>query len=161
MKKIVFIFWSIIFLAVSSAQATPPSEILLKYDSQGKTLHVTIKHVSSHLRKHHIRKLEVYKNDIQVGDYNYNNQTKATEQDQNVQMEAVAGDVIRVLAICSEAGRGEATLTIPVVSREETSEPSAKDTAVEPSVNETPSDSETPADTETPMDSSAETQPVP
>ncbi|MFA5087825.1 MAG: hypothetical protein WC552_02185 [Candidatus Omnitrophota bacterium] len=98
---------------VVKAQATAPSQIFLDYDQDNKMLHVEVKHVSQSPRTHYIRKLVVYQNDQQIHTLHFSSQTSATAQVKDVPLEAGPGDNIRVLAVCSEAGRGEGTLVIP------------------------------------------------
>ena len=94
------------------AWARPPSEILLSYDYQMKQLHIDIKHVTNDISEHRIRKLTIYKNDTEVDRIHFSAQTSATGLVTDVAIEAAPEDVLRVEAVCSEAGRGEASLTV-------------------------------------------------
>ncbi len=108
------IFFLVCFLCFSTAvQATPPSKIDLSYDENTKKLHIDITHPSSHLRKHHIRKITILKNDKQVQSINLTNQTNGNSVIDDIFIEAVKGDIIKVKAKCSDAGPKEESLIIP------------------------------------------------
>ena len=94
------------------AQAVPPSAIELSYDEDKKTLHVAVKHVSKNTHKDYIRKLNVYQNDKGPTSYYFPAQTSATELITDIPLDVNPKDVIRVEAVCSNAGRGEQTLVI-------------------------------------------------
>ncbi len=98
---------------VNPAAARPPSAVDLSYDTEKKDLHIEVHHVASNPRKHFIRKLSIDKNGQEVDSRSYAKQTTATMLIEDVPLEAVTGDVVRVEAICSEAGRKEATLVVP------------------------------------------------
>ena len=102
----------ILFFCSVYAYAHPPSEIALTYDPDTKMLHIDIKHVSDSLRKHHIRKLIIYKNDAEFKSFSYVTQ-KPPGLEEDALLDAEPGDTIRVKAVCSEAGSQEATLVIP------------------------------------------------
>ena len=59
-KYLLFAF--IVFLVSSKSFAHPPTDLTLEYDSTKKSLHISMAHVTHHMRRHHIRKIEVYKN---------------------------------------------------------------------------------------------------
>lgn len=102
----------ILMMLAGTAFSHPPTEMLLSYDKETKTLHVDIKHISDSLREHHIRRLIVYRNDEEAQDMNFNTQ-KPPGMDADVVVEAQPGDVLRVKAVCSEAGNKEQSLTVP------------------------------------------------
>ena len=93
--------------------ANSPSEIQLTYDQEKGRLHVVVKHVSTHMRKHYIRKIEVRKNNEPSVPYYYTSQTSPSELIVDIALKAVPTDTIHVEAICSQAGRAEETLVIP------------------------------------------------
>ena len=95
------------------ATANPPSEVILTYDPAKKNFHVEADHVTKNPRKHFIRKLFIDKNGIEVDSRSYVQQTTTTMLIVDIPLEAVTGDVLRVEAVCNEAGRKEATLVIP------------------------------------------------
>lgn len=96
-----------------TASARPPSEMNLSYDAPARNLHIEIRHVSINPRKHFIRRLLVYKNDEEVEKRAYVQQTTAAMLIEDVPLEAATGDVVRVEAVCNQAGRKDATLMIP------------------------------------------------
>lgn len=107
-----FILLLVIIFYCLPASARPPSKINLTYAKEEKMLLIDIEHVSSDQNDHYIRRVIVYKNGEEVAKYAYPIQEKPTGQAQDVKLEAKVGDEIRVLAICSKAGRKEETLVI-------------------------------------------------
>ncbi len=107
--------FGIIFLCGMNgrAMARPPTEINLSYDLEKKDLHVEARHVTKNSRKHFIRQIAVYKNDVEAEKRFYIQQTSALMLSADVALEAVTGDVLRVEAVCNEAGRKETTFAIP------------------------------------------------
>ena len=93
--------------------ATAPSAIDMEYDAENKIFHVEVKHISHNMNKHYIRRLIVYKNDEEVGKFTYPKQTSPNGLIEDLPLEAKSGDIIRVSAICNEAGPSEETFTIP------------------------------------------------
>ena len=110
-RKIYFALVFFFCLSVS-ALAHPPSQILLTYDKDTKMLHIDIKHVSDSLRKHHIRIVVVYKNDEEVKSFSYVTQ-KPPGLEEDVLLDVVSGDTIRVKVTDTEAGPREETMVIP------------------------------------------------
>ena len=123
MRKILLTAGLFIFCVVNAAWATPPSSIDLSYDPENKNLHIEIAHASHDPRAHHIRKVEVTRNDDKPIDLYFATQTTPAMLTTDVPLEAKEGDTIRVVAICSEAGRKEETLVIP---KEEKTSPEEK-----------------------------------
>lgn len=114
MKKFFILFiLSQLFQWIIPALAVPPSDILIEYNAEQKSLHVEVKHISHNINKHYIRRLIVYKNDIELKKFTYAKQTSATALIQDLPVDAIAGDVIRVKAICNESGPEEKTFVIP------------------------------------------------
>ena len=107
-----FLLWLSCFLT-SLSWATPPSEIKLEYDQDKKILHMELKHVSSNPRKHYLRRVFIYKNDDDAIERDYTTQTNAQGLIEDVAIDLKGGDKVRVLAVCSKAGRKEETLVIP------------------------------------------------
>jgi len=95
------------------AAAHPPSAMDASYDAEKKNLHVGMQHVTKNPRKHFIRRLSVVKNGEAVDDRSYVQQTTATMLVDDIHLEAVTGDVLRIEAICNKAGREEAVLVVP------------------------------------------------
>ena len=113
MKKILLIIGILLFGFINSVGATPPSSIELTYELDKKNLHIQIAHAAHDPHKHHIRKVEVSLNDEKPIDLYFATQTTPAFLMIDLTLEAKAGDTIRVLAICNEAGRREETLIIP------------------------------------------------
>ncbi len=102
----------LLLMMTGSALAHPPTEILLSYSKETKTLHISIKHISDSRREHNIRRVIVYRNDEEVQSLNYNTQ-KPPGMEDDIVVEAAAGDTLRIKAICREAGNREQSLSIP------------------------------------------------
>jgi hypothetical protein len=113
MRKIILFFVVLLFLVPKLVGAHPPSNMELEYDSEGKLLHITMRHVTNNSRKHRIRLLVVYKNGEQFANYYLPHQVSPKGIDTESALDAESGDEIKVQAVCSEAGRKEATLIIP------------------------------------------------
>lgn len=96
----------------SIAASHSPSEITFQYDFVQKKLYIEMRHVTRKTRKHYIRRLFVYKNDQEVQVFTYTHQGPVITFIQDVDLEAVKGDRLRVKAICSDAGRIEETWTV-------------------------------------------------
>ena len=113
MKKIFFVVLAVA-AGASAAFAHPPSELNLEYDLQNGSLHVSMTHVvTGSMREHHIREIILYKNDKEYSKHFFAKQTSGSQHAADLPLVAKTGDEIRVKAICSQAGYGEAVLTIP------------------------------------------------
>ncbi len=104
------VFFSLTFVCI--AQATPPRDLTLEYDQAAKTLHIHMTHISANAHKHHIRRIEVFKNDELVKAIRLVTQDTGRELSQDVTVEAKKGDVLRIKAICNQAGTAESSLTV-------------------------------------------------
>ena len=122
MKKV---FWVLLFSAAMAGNvfAHPPTEMVLSYDKETKTLHIDIKHVSDSLREHNIRRIIIYRNEEEAQALNFNTQ-KPPGLTEDVVVETKSGDILRVKAISSEGGKKEATLTVSVDESVEEAPPS-------------------------------------
>ena len=118
MKKIFFSIGILVFGLINSAWATSPSNIELTYNLQKKNLHIEITHAAHDPHKHHIRKVEVSLNDEKPINLYFASQTTPAFLIIDLALQAKAGDKIRVLAICNEAGRREQTLIVPEKDKE-------------------------------------------
>lgn len=112
MKRNIFLFLLVVGLLVQTVWAHPP-ETNLSYDAKAKMLHIEIKHVSSNLNNHRIREVEILKNDKTINHLYFARQPTPTGLTQDVPLEAVKGDRIRVRVISAKTGPKEETLTIP------------------------------------------------
>ena len=113
MKKTLFTVGILLSCLISFAWATPPSSIDLNYDAEKGNLHIEIAHAAHDPHQHHIRKVEVSVNDQKATNLYFATQTTPASLIIDLPLQAKGGDRIRVLAICSEAGRREETLIVP------------------------------------------------
>ena len=114
MKNVFRAALTVLFLFLSPfARAHPPSSIDLQYNLPDKILHIEIKHVTHDPREHHIRKILISVNSGEPQVVYLSTQTTPAYDSEDISLEAKEGDLIRVEAVCSDAGRLEATLTVP------------------------------------------------
>jgi len=113
MKRLTCLIIFILFVFIGSAAANPPKEIKLTYDKSKKVLTVEIKHNTRDLTEHYIRKISVYKNTEEPNHFSFVSQPAATGLTKEISVDLVPGDVVRVKAVCSEAGFKEETLIVP------------------------------------------------
>ena len=113
MKKILLVIGIFVFGLINPVWATPPSSIELTYDPQKGNLHIEVVHTAHDPHKHHIRKVEVSLNDEKPINLYFATQTTPARLIIDLNLQAKAGDKIRVLAICNQAGRREETLIVP------------------------------------------------
>lgn len=117
MKICAELFFAAAFLllfVVTPLSAHPPTDLKISYDPAEGVLRVSMTHVTSNMIKHRIRKIQVFKNDEVVLDETIVQQTSSNSMVKSIPLSVVAGDTIRVKAICSEGGIGEQTIVIPV-----------------------------------------------
>ena len=113
-KSIIGVILIMFFLmAAKPLFAHPPTSMKLNYDPIAQTLHIEIEHVSSHLSKHHIRAIDIYKNQEEAGHIVLPTQTTPQGEVRDVSLKALTGDTIQVKAICSRGGVGEESLVVP------------------------------------------------
>ncbi len=101
---------------ISSAWATPPTEMDLSYDPAQGTLHVEAKHVSDHLDKHYLRRLLLYRNGVQEQELTYTRQKYPSKFIEDIPLIAKPGEIIAVEVFCSQGGSKRAELTIDSTS---------------------------------------------
>ena len=100
----------VIFLPL--AYATPPTQIDLTYDLDKGNLHIEAKHPTDNLNKHYLRRLVVYKNDIQEQEFSYIRQTLPSKLVEDVAITAKIGDVLAVELFCKDGGSKKELLTV-------------------------------------------------
>ncbi len=110
MKRILILGIVIFLGVVMKAQAIPPSSIELSYNPETKVLHADIHHISNNLREHHIRKVVIYVNEVEVNKVYYTNQTDASRLSVDIPLSVEDGDSIRLEAFCNDAGKGDQTM---------------------------------------------------
>ena len=106
------IVFFILVCAVRAVEAHPPRDMTLTYDKEKGTLHISLSHISKNPRDHFIRKIIVYKNNEELEEHYFVTQTSGKGLETDISIEAGAGDVIGIKAICNKAGYAEAKLTI-------------------------------------------------
>jgi hypothetical protein len=111
MKRLLFclLLWSLVSVNV---WANTPSAIEMDYLKDEQILHVVIKHISLDTRNDYLRRVLISKNGEEVKKFSFSSQKNTYEQVLDVPLELKAGDVIKVLAVCTESGPKEETLTI-------------------------------------------------
>jgi len=93
--------------------ATPPSAVNLSYDEEKGALLIEVKHITSNMHKHFIRKIIVYKNDKEVKSFYYTFQLSPEGTEEEFPLDVVSEDQIKVKVICKMGGSKEAILVIP------------------------------------------------
>jgi hypothetical protein len=104
-----------LFLLVASSQAfaTPPSDLKLSYDMDKHQLHIEMTHVTTNQRDHHVRKIEIQKDDEPSIPVRFVKQTTSRQLIYDHSIELKSKDTVRVKALCNEAGFAKESLTIP------------------------------------------------
>ncbi len=92
----------------SHAKANPPSEINIAYDQESQHLSFSIRHLTKDPRAHYIRRIIIFLNDKEWKVLRFSSQMNTSEILQTLPLELQKEDVVKVLAICNEAGRKEA-----------------------------------------------------
>jgi desulfoferrodoxin (superoxide reductase-like protein) len=95
-----------------SVNAHSPSGITLDYDTETNTLSVDVNHDVSNPNTHFIEKIEVYLNDVLEEERTYTSQETASSKSDTFNIEAIAGDVFKVIAYCNQFGSYEQSLVI-------------------------------------------------
>jgi len=113
MKRMIFSMGVLMFLWAFTAQAHPPTDIVLSYNHDEQVLHVKMKHVTSDPQEHRIRQIIVFLNGQDFEHHFFVQQTSAEGLDEELYVPAEEGDVIRIKAICSQAGFAEAEIMVP------------------------------------------------
>jgi len=119
MKSIITkVFWVAAIISVVSiayiqpANAHPPKKVTLSFDSAQQTLSVTITHKTSFTSKHYVKSITITRNGAAVSTEEYTSQPDESPYTYTYSVPAVAGDVIKVKAICNIFGSKKATITV-------------------------------------------------
>ena len=96
----------------SSSYADAPKDVTLQYDSSIQTLSVTITHKSSFPNFHHIKTVEIKKNNAVVNTARYDTQPKEVPFTYTYKVVAAPGDKLEATATCSLSGSKTATTTV-------------------------------------------------
>lgn len=100
------------FLTGTMANAHPPKDVQLGYDTASKTLTVTITHTSASLTRHYVKQVEVKKNGTVLSNNLYKSQPEKTSFSYSFPVSAQAGDVVEVTVTCSIYGKMTAALKV-------------------------------------------------
>jgi hypothetical protein len=106
---IVFVFLSTI---LGSVYAHSPQSMVLSYDIVNQKLNATITHNVVAPNDHYIETIEIYKNDVLIHIENYTSQPTLSTFTYVYDIQAQAGDTLRVTAICSITGSITETITV-------------------------------------------------
>jgi desulfoferrodoxin (superoxide reductase-like protein) len=93
--------------------ATAPKSVDLQYDMKTQTLSVTIEHYTLSAGMHHIKYVEIKKNDASISKNEYNTQPTKRIFTYTYVIPAAKGDVFEVKATCNMWGHKTSTLTVP------------------------------------------------
>jgi hypothetical protein len=110
--KVAFAMTIFILIAPVFVAAHAPSSVDLSYDEATDELDVTVTHTGVDGTSHRISEIQVYKNDVLQTSETYSSQTTTSTHTDTFTVAADAGDVLRVVAICSISGQREGTLTV-------------------------------------------------
>jgi desulfoferrodoxin (superoxide reductase-like protein) len=102
----------ICFAAPQISFADAPKDVTIKYDSASQTLSVAITHKSMFPGMHHIKTVEIKKNNAIVSTTNYDTQPKDVPFTYTYKVDAAQGDKLDVTATCNMSGSKTATTTV-------------------------------------------------
>jgi desulfoferrodoxin (superoxide reductase-like protein) len=115
-SKLIF---AVLFLALTILSFSPqisyadaPKDVTIKYDSASQNLAVTITHKSLFPGMHHIKTVEIKKNNNIVSTTNYDTQPKDVPFTYTYKVETAKGDKLEATATCNISGSKTASLTI-------------------------------------------------
>lgn len=95
-----------------NSHADTPKDVTIKYDSGSQTLSVTITHKAMFPGMHHIKTVEIKKNNMVVSTTSYDTQPKEAPFTYTYKLEAAKGDKLEVTATCNLSGSKTATATV-------------------------------------------------
>jgi hypothetical protein len=105
MKLMIMLVIVLLLTIISqSAIAHDPSDMDLEYDFVTNELDVTITHSVAAPNEHYIESVEIFKNDVSILIANFTSQPSLSVFTYIFGVDAVDGDTIRVIAICSISG---------------------------------------------------------
>jgi len=109
----IFLFISMIcFVTPQNSYADAPKDVTIKYDPNSQTLTVTITHKSMFPGMHHIKTVEIKKNNNILSTNNYDTQPKDVPFTYTYKVEAAKGDKLEATATCNLSGSKTVTLTV-------------------------------------------------
>jgi len=113
MGRLISFILFVVCIFVSSVRAHPVRKIEMEYDHSQKMLHISVPHITSHVREDYIRKLVVDKNGEEVETKRYAMQNDPQALEEGIKVEAVEGDKLTVKVLVSEGGSYEETFLVP------------------------------------------------
>ena len=105
----------VFLICLSAPQITyadAPKDVTIKYDSSTQTLSVSITHKSMFPGMHHIKTVEIKKNNVVLSATNYDTQPKDVPFTYTYKVEAAKGDKLDVTVTCNMSGSKTATTTV-------------------------------------------------
>lgn len=109
---VLFLTLTILCFSAQVSYADAPKDVTIKYDTGSQTLSVTITHKSLFSGMHHIKTVEIKKNNMVVSTTNYDTQPKDVPFTYTYKVEAAKGDKLDVTVTCNLSGSKTATLTL-------------------------------------------------
>lgn len=110
--KNIFLSVGLLFVFFSSASATAPGDLQLRYDASRQMLKISMKHPTVELREHYIRTITISVNGGPSKIHRLPFQRLASGVDFEVPVELKSGDSVYVKAACSQGGSAEQKLVI-------------------------------------------------
>lgn len=111
--SVLFIAWVAFCVMPTSAGATPPTNVKLRYDLTSHLLSVTIVHNNMGNNAHYIKFVEIKKNGTVVSIKTYNTQPDAAIFSYNYRINAMEEDTIQAVVTCSQGENlASAVLTV-------------------------------------------------
>ncbi len=107
-----FLTLTILCFSAQVSNADAPKDVTVKYDSGSQTLSVIITHKSMFPGMHHVKTVEIKKNNMVVSTTSYDTQSKDIPFTHTYKVEAAKGDKLEVTATCNLSGSKTATLTL-------------------------------------------------
>jgi len=127
-KRLIMIAAVFAVFLPSLALAHAPNAIHMKYDMERAQLNVTVQHLVNDPWQHFVKEVVVYKNGREVVKKEFDFQTSHRNLTMPpIELSAMDGDALRVVANCSEGGQGEKTITVGGVKKEELEGPMGHD----------------------------------
>lgn len=109
---IALLFLTAISIFTQSVCAHAPSTMILTYDTETQDLQVTISHQVSSPTNHYIQSIEIKKNEQMYNISTYTEQPTTNSFSYTYKINATAGDVIEVYALCNQGGSKTAQYTV-------------------------------------------------
>lgn len=108
---IILVFLTIV-ISSNFVLGHPASNVDINYNFNEQRLTVTISHNTDNKETHYIKKVEVYKNGINIIDEEYTSQTSSKTFTLYFNVSANDGDILKVETECVQGGNTEDSLTV-------------------------------------------------